>query len=256
MGDEQLQLNWDYNASVAKMRQLLPRWKDASIEMLGELYRAREALAPRRPGKIDVPNGTSNTWAGYLNDIGLPRMTAHRWLTMYDPERQALIEDQTDNVHFSSSSAEWYTPESIIERTRQLFGGSIQLDPCSNNGEKPNVPAETVFTKNDDGLQREWFGTVYMNPPYGRVIEDWVEKLCSEYEAGRVQQAIALIPARTDTAWFRRMVNYPRLFIWGRLQFSGHENSAPFPSMVVYLGRNLDRFKKAFADMGDAYVRI
>ena len=79
-------IKWDYDASVQKMRPLVIRLKTITTEMLEELYQAHEALAPRREGKIDVPNGTSNTWLGYLSDIGLPRTTAHRWLgSNYDP---------------------------------------------------------------------------------------------------------------------------------------------------------------------------
>jgi len=70
-----------------------------------------------------------------------------------------------------------------------------------------------------------------------------------------VREAIALVPARTDTVWFRRMAGCPRMFIWGRLRFSGQENSAPFPSMLVYFGQDLERFKMIFADIGDVYVR-
>ena len=158
-------------------------------------------------------------------------------------------------VHYSSDSPEWYTPPDIIERTIQALGG-IDLDPCSNSREEPNVPAHRPFTIGDDGLLRPWKGTVYMNPPYGREIEAWVEKLCGEYEAGNVTEAVALVPARTDTKWFRRMRRYPRCFVHGRLAFSGHETSAPFPNAIIYLGDNLDRFVAAFGTLGDTYILL
>lgn len=161
-----------------------------------------------------------------------------------EPDRMA--------VHYTSNSVEWYTPDSIIERAMLCMGG-IDLDPCSNSHETPNIPAQRHFTKEDDGLSQPWAGRVYMNPPYGSEIADWVAHLCSEYERGAVTEAMALVPARTDTAWFRRMKAYPRCFVWGRLHFSGQENSAPFPSMVVYLGRDLAAFKAAFGDIGDVY---
>lgn len=130
-------------------------------------------------------------------------------------------------------------------------GGKI---PCSNGGE-PNVPAENHLTESDDGLKFDWFGRVYMNPPYGRPIQDWVQKLCAEYAMGNVKQAIALVPARTDTDWFRQFRDCAICFIDGRLKFSGSKNSAPFPSAVVYLGSDMDLFDKAFSDLGDTWVR-
>jgi hypothetical protein len=82
---------WDYQASVARMRPLVARWKTVTAEMLDELYRARAELS--RPGaRTDlVPNGT-RSWSGYLTEIGMARMTAHTWLSKYDPETHTIRE--------------------------------------------------------------------------------------------------------------------------------------------------------------------
>lgn len=185
------------------------------------------------------------------------------------PEPPAVLIDATDAmqdepnsngmaVHYSSESAEWYTPAAIVERVILALTG-IDLDPCSNSQEAPNVPAAMHYTKADDGLAKDWAGKVYMNPPYGREIAQWVDKLVAEHKAGRVTQAIALLPARTDTAWFAALRDFPRCFLQGRLKFltpQGVETDpAPFPSMLVYLGSEIDRFAEVFADLGDVYVR-
>lgn len=156
------------------------------------------------------------------------------------------------DVHYSSETPEWYTPDEIISRVVLTFG-EIDLDPCSNSRESPNVPAKHHLIEEDNGLAYEWGGRVYMNPPYGREIGDWTSHLKEQYECGNVIEAIALVPSRTDTEWFRELRDYPRCFIWGRLKFSESENSAPFPSMVVYFGKNLEVFKKVFGDIGDVY---
>lgn len=156
-------------------------------------------------------------------------------------------------VHFSSDSPEWYTPSAIVAKVIEALG-AIDLDPCSNEG-TPNVPAWRYFTEADDGLAHEWHGRVYMNPPYGRGIGDWVDKLAAEYEAGRTTEAIALVPARVDTAWWRRLPHRDWLAVSGRLSFSGHDNSAPFPSGVCYLGPDSTRFREVFAPIGDGYAR-
>lgn len=158
------------------------------------------------------------------------------------------------DVHFSSDSPEWNTPQGIINAVIECLG-AIDLDPCSNSVESPNVPCAKCFTQADDGLSQEWAGRVYMNPPYGREIGPWVEKLVSEHTSGRVTQAIALVPARVDTDWFRRFRDYAVCFVSHRLNFSDHDNSAPFPSALVYLGGDIDTFYDAFAGVGDIWVR-
>lgn len=155
------------------------------------------------------------------------------------------------SVHFLSESSDWTTPQIIINKTIELFG-KIDLDPCSNP-DFPNVPAKNHFTKQEDGLSKEWYGKVYMNPPYGSEIKNWIIYLCEQFEKENVQEAIALTPSRTDTKWFQRMKTYHRCFIWGRLKFGDKGSSAPFPSMVIYLGKNLKGFIQIFSDIGDIY---
>jgi phage N-6-adenine-methyltransferase len=158
------------------------------------------------------------------------------------------------NVHFSSETPEWYTPWDVIERVQSLFG-EIDLDPCSNPG-VPIVPALAHFTENTDGLSQPWAGRVYMNPPYGRGIGEWVSKLAESYASGAVTEAVALVPARTDTEWFNQLRDGAVCFIRGRLRFSESETGAPFPSAAVYLGNRRDDFAEKFADVGDIWVRV
>lgn len=159
------------------------------------------------------------------------------------------------DVHFLSLSDEWLTPDAVIELTLKLFS-EIDLDPCAEAGEVPNVPAHRHFTKEDDGLLKSWSGKVYMNPPYGRAIGAWVEKLVYEFSIGNVTEAIALVPARTETRWFSKLRDFPCCFVRGRLKFKGSRSSAPFPSAIFYLGPNLRSFIDTFLELGDVYFRI
>ena len=65
-------------------------------------------------------------------------------------------------------------------------------------------------------------------------IKDFVEKAIKEHQKGK--KVLLLIPARTDTKYFRKLVDYgcDIVFITGRLHFN-ESNSAPFPSCLVYL---------------------
>lgn len=132
-------------------------------------------------------------------------------------------------VHFSSQTDDWATPQNFFDKLDEEF--NFTLDPCAS---PTNAKCSKYFTSEDNGLVQSWEGeTVFMNPPYGRVIKDWVRKAYEESKKGST--VVCLLPARTDTRWFHDYI-YGKSeirFIKGRLKFGGAKNSAPFPSMVV-----------------------
>ena len=135
-----------------------------------------------------------------------------------------------DKVLFSSQSNEWSTPQSFYNELNKEF--NFNLDPCSTN---ENNKCENHFTIDDDGLKQDWQGhIVFCNPPYGRVLKEWVQK-CYEESLKPNTKVVMLIPARTDTIYFHKYIyNIATIrFLKGRLKFGECKNSAPFPSMVV-----------------------
>jgi phage N-6-adenine-methyltransferase len=153
----------------------------------------------------------------------------------------------------SSETPEWYTPRHVVAAVAKALG-TIDLDPCAEPARA--VPAATHYIEADDGLGREWSGRVYMNPPYGRSIGDWTGKLRDEHAAGRVSEAIALLPARTETDWWASLDAEWVCFIHGRLSFSDGDTAAPFPSAAVYLGSDGAVFAETFAELGPVYRRV
>lgn len=162
-------------------------------------------------------------------------------------------------VHFSSEDDQHYTPDPVWQAALRVMG-SIDLDPCSNSHSTPNVPATTHYTAEDDGLRQFWEGNVFLNPPYGRQIGDWIAKLVEAHRSGDVPQAIALLPARTDTQWWQLIRDYPVCFVTGRLKFKGNDdNAAPFPSAIVFLSHyesDIPAFRRVFSTFGDIWRRI
>ena len=134
-------------------------------------------------------------------------------------------------VLFSSKTDQWATPQRFYDDLNEEF--SFTLDPCADES---NHKCARYFTKEDDGLSKDWGGeVVFCNPPYGREIPHWVKKCFDEVHFGECPCAVMLIPARTDTQWFHKYIyNKAEIrFIKGRLKFGDSQNSAPFPSMVV-----------------------
>jgi site-specific DNA-methyltransferase (adenine-specific) len=141
-----------------------------------------------------------------------------------------------NKILFSSSSDEWVTPDLLYNKLNEEF--KFDLDPCSTD---ENAKCIEHFTKEDNGLSKDWRGRrVFCNPPYSE-INKWVEK--AYYETCKDNTLVVmLIPSRTDTKYFHNFI-YNRTeirFIKGRLKFSNSKNSAPFPSMVViFRGANI-----------------
>lgn len=157
-------------------------------------------------------------------------------------------------VMSSSASPEWYTPKHILEAVQAVLG-VIELDPCSNPPPY-SVPALRHYTQADDGLAQSWeAATVFMNPPYGDVIGLWIDRLVTAYETGELEAAVALVPGRIDTQWFQALYAYPLCCVRGRLRFS-EGDSAPFPSVLAYLGPDPDRFITVFRALGPIVQRI
>ena len=134
---------------------------------------------------------------------------------------------------WSSATDDWSTPQNIFDTLDREF--NFTLDPCAT---PENAKCKLFYTKKENGLAQSWVGhSVFMNPPYGREIGDWVRKAWLSSENAKTK-VVCLLPARTDTTWFHKYcVKGEIWFIKGRLKFGGSKNSAPFPSMIVIFDR-------------------
>ncbi len=94
--------------------------------------------------------------------------------------------------HDQGSNLHWNTPSDILDAVRETFGGSIVLDPCSNDTSIVGARVEYRLPDND-GLKDRWNvdgpgTTAFFNPPFGRCFlrDDRLEVLSAkEWTAGR-----------------------------------------------------------------------
>lgn len=110
----------------------------------------------------------------------------------------------------------WLTPPPIIKSL-----GEFDLDPCSPIN-RPWDTAKHHYTIEDNGLIKQWFGRVWLNPPYGSEAAKWMKLMADHYNG------IALIFARTETEMFFEHVwkkAISLLFIEGRLHFHVAEDT-------------------------------
>ena len=133
------------------------------------------------------------------------------------------------------------TPPHIIDAVRVAFGGTIELDPCT----EPDNPtgAERFYALPTNGLAESWdASTIWCNPPYGEARLPWVRRCLEIGQAGRAAIAL-LVPAHTDTAIGQGLLVGADavLFLRGRLDFgirrgNGRAWRATHPSMLALWG--------------------
>jgi hypothetical protein len=129
------------------------------------------------------------------------------------------------------------------------------MDPCAATADRrrARIKAKILLTEADDGLSVPWTGKVFVNPPYGRGIAEWIRKCYQEAQRGCV--VIGPIPARPDSNyWHHYVAGHADVFMLrGRLKFGDGANSAPFPSCVVVWGANRDLIARLARALPDAW---
>jgi hypothetical protein len=157
----------------------------------------------------------------------------------------------------SHESTEHYTPQYILDAVIACVG-AIDLDPCSNSHEIPNVPAARHYTIQDNGLVQPWDGRVFINPQFWPGVEVWFSKLYQERLEGRTIEAIVLWKSATETSAWKTLtrlscrVCFPSL----RIRFTGpRDSSGPtFSPALFYIGKGPERFERAFEGIGPVWV--
>ncbi len=191
----------------------------------------------RKRGKLR--NGTQryeclNSLCGIKQFI-LPE-DRHMPLLLSNAERQRLYRQRVakvlaknkPKVYHSSKTVEWGTPPDFFAPLHAEFG--FTLDVCAT---PENAKCSRFYTRAEDGLRQSWVPEIcWMNPPYGRGINQWIAKAYQSAHAGAT--VVCLVKATTDTKWWHTYAVYAEIrFVVGRLTFVGAKDQAPFPSAVV-----------------------
>jgi phage N-6-adenine-methyltransferase len=141
----------------------------------------------------------------------------------------------------TSIDGTWTTPRDYFDKVNAEFNFTLDAAALSSstlvpdNWYGPDHPDQS----RRDAFTRDWCkdssGPIWLNPPYGRVIKDWMRKASDVATGGGT--VVCLVPARTDTAWWHDYCidAYEIRYIRGRLKFGNQPNSAPFPSALVIM---------------------
>lgn len=143
-------------------------------------------------------------------------------------------------VSTSSNDDTWTTPVDFYNKVNKEFNFVLDAAALESSAlcDKWYGPDHTDLNRRD-AFNCDWTedangGNIWLNPPYGKTIGEWVAKAKLEALKGK-SKIVCLIPARTDTSWFHdSCIEFEIRFIKGRLRFGGN-GRAPFPSALVIM---------------------
>ena len=158
-----------------------------------------------------------------------------------------------------ASRNDWNTPPHIVRAVKDAFGGTIDLDPCSNPTSQVGATINLSRETGHDGRAVPWTGNVFVNPPYGGgLLVPWVHKAARE--ASRGAKVILLIPAAVGNKWWHEpggpwSAGTRICFISGRLSFLENDvpkKGNPSDSALVYYGSEdgADQFERKVSHLG------
>lgn len=158
------------------------------------------------------------------------------------------------DVEPTITNDDFYTDKSIIDAARHVMGG-IDLDPATHPvANRKFIRAPRIYTLTTNGLDREWGGRVWVNPPFGDWVR-WGPKIAEEWRRGEVLTMCALMSTRTFTVKAiapiyktasAMCIMHGRIPFWG-----GKATESPNDGHAVFFfGENVDGFIETFSSLG------
>lgn len=147
---------------------------------------------------------------------------------------------------------DWITPIWLIERVRG-FLGEIDLDPASSAEANELVRAQRFYNEQESGLENEWFGRVFLNPPYSQPLANLFTE---RFLKNDFHEGILLCNFDSSTRRCQNLMAQSSFCLLNRrIAFIDPETFKPvkgnrFAQALFYKGENGSRFAEAFSDLG------
>jgi len=124
---------------------------------------------------------------------------------------------------FTSNTDDWATPKVIYDYFTELG----YADPC---------PFQSNWDIKDT-IHNFYFQKLFINPPFSKNAY-FVDTVCNLIDLQVIEEVVFLIPARTDTRYFHKLLEYGFKvhFIKGRLKFNDTKGCATFPNIFMSHG--------------------
>ena len=145
-----------------------------------------------------------------------------------------------------------FTPPDFMAGIYAAFG-EIDLDPCGHALSPVIARRRMLLSEGGDGLADDWSGTLaFVNPPYSKLLA-WLRRAHDQWQAGKVETVVCLVPVRTDSAWFHETLSADAdiYLLQGRVRFLnslGRSQHTPFSLMLLTLGARVEQ-KRRYAEL-------
>lgn len=176
------------------------------------------------------------------------------------PEPEELVEPPRPYMPTKAATEDWCTPPELVEAVRHVLE-EITLDPASNphshvgarlevwepKWTAPELEAALLEERQvvvGDGLQDvPWSGHVYVNPPYGKALDGFMDRARRAALGEEAGTVLMLAPAKTSRRCWQRTVPDAAAvcFLEGRVRYvlpGGRRESATFSSALVLWTRD------------------
>jgi hypothetical protein len=198
---QKISSNWDYDESVKTTKFLVSQFKKCSLDIVRELYWARENLsAPgyRSDLKIETTSckmaqgNELHTFAEYLEEIGLSRRTAYNWLSLYSPTEDKLYSVEEMKLKISNLFEEVYNLRKSNPQYKPAGWDNKQELAYQKWEEKahPNFLSEDVVQKEYKEFDREYLNILSKtmdNPTPDDIMRQM--ELCKKYQDVATKEA-------------------------------------------------------------------
>ena len=134
---------------------------------------------------------------------------------------------------FESAKTDWETPDDVFIPLDKEFGFSLDVAASAQN-----TKCSSFLSEEDNALEKQWSGTCWCNPPYGRDLQKWVRK--AVIETWNHVTTVMFIPARTNTKWWHEFcIPFGEVrFVKGRPKFGGANQGLPWPlAIIIFRGK-------------------
>lgn len=190
-------------------------------------------------------------WAHVDSDVWLPDGSTRRMAQpARDPEKMIqdgeALQGPLAGTPWSwlpdprASIMDFFTPVEIVEAAREGMGG-IDLDAASHWLAQRRLKIDDYFTVGRSAFEHEWYGRVWLNPPYGD-NDPWWQRVLEFVESGKVEQICILSPVWAFTTQIARplmarstalLLLEPTPKFWGNAEGRTGKNH---PHAIVYIG--------------------
>jgi phage N-6-adenine-methyltransferase len=144
------------------------------------------------------------------------------------------------------TSDDYWTPKWIFD----ALGLEFDLDVASPPEGPMHTPCKAFYSQETDGLQQDWTGTVFMNPPFSNTTP-WVRKWIQHGDG------VALLPCVKETKWVRELFDSNATVVWlndCKIEFH-HKGKSQHIWTIVWLWAIGDKCSMALKSSGMGRVR-